>query len=405
MTHRDRTPSMTTRPRGVTLIELMISLVLASLIALAVMGVLGKAAQSRRSTHAVNDINQTGAYSMIVLDKWLRSAGSGFSQAGSYAFGCKLVASNGSGQILPLANGATPPAPFASVTTGTSGVFRLAPVVIAAGQTTPGDSVAGNSSATSDVLIVMSGHAGAAESPMYFDALSTSNSLTLKSTLGVGVNDLLLLADRQYLPTGVTPCMVTQATGTAASITTTTVALAGTYYAATVAGANLTDYSSRGIAMNIGNVAGGNPPRFALIGVGDGSTLYSYDLLQTDSTPLQPIAAGVFELHALYGVDTDGNGSVDSWQLPSATGYTIGSLMDGSAASATKLKQIVAIRVGLILRTNSTDSSQTAPASLSLFSDLGSGVTFTRTLSTTERLYRYRTSEATIPLRNALLAQ
>lgn len=43
------------------------------------------------------------------------------------------------------------------------------------------------------------------------------------------------------------------------------------------------------------------------------------------------------------------------------------------------------------------------PASLSLFADLGSSLTYTRSLTTAERRYRYRTLETTLPLRNNLL--
>ena len=44
-----------------------------------------------------------------------------------------------------------------------------------------------------------------------------------------------------------------------------------------------------------------------------------------------------------------------------------------------------------------------APAALTLFADLGSALTYTRTLGSAERSYRYRTLESTIPLRNSLL--
>ena len=46
-----------------------------------------------------------------------------------------------------------------------------------------------------------------------------------------------------------------------------------------------------------------------VIGVGDHNTLYSYDLLQTTASPLSPLADGVFELHAVYGVDTTADGT------------------------------------------------------------------------------------------------
>jgi type IV pilus assembly protein PilW len=139
------------------------------------------------------------------------------------------------------------------------------------------------------------------------------------------------------------------------------------------------------------------------VGVGDHNTLYSYDLLQTVDTPLQARAEGVFELHALYGVDTDGDGKVNDWVSPSSGAYALASLSDGTSAAASLLKNIKAVRVGLILRTSLPEKDEVSPAKLELFSDLGSTLAFTRALDSTEQHYRYRTIEATIPLRNNLL--
>lgn len=384
--------------RGFTLVELMVSLVLASLISLAVMSTLGVAAGSRRNTHAANDINQSAAYALAVLDRSVRSAGSGFAQTGSYGLGCALQVSKSNTQILPFPSSTNLPAPFDTLGTSLSGVFRLAPVVIAAGKTTPNES-----GSSSDVLLVMSGHSGQAESGLDFTALSASASLPLKSALGIASGSLLLVADRQPGASGVKPCMLTQvsSTWTAGS---QPVGLGGTYYASTINSNTITDYSEDAFALNLGNITANSPPRFEVIGVGDAGTLYSYDLLRTDANPLQPVAGGLFELHALYGVDTNGDGLVDVWKKPTDTGYTFSDLLAGTAAAAVKLGQIKALRLGLILRTAATaESAALAPASLSLFADLGSTVTFTRSLATAERAYRYRTAEATIPLRNTMM--
>jgi type IV pilus assembly protein PilW len=378
------------RHRGLTLIELMVSLVLSSLIAVAVISAMAALAHSRRGLHAVTDIDQAGAYALQQLDRVVRSAGSGFSQSADNAFGCKLLASRSSSQTLPATS--TLPAPFASVTTGTAGLFRLAPVIIAAGQTTPGDS-----GSPSYVLIVMGGQAGQAESPRVFTALSTVTTLTVTSTLGAAAGDVALIVDGQ---TSAGNCMVTQVGSVGSS---TSLTLSGTYYAATIDGTSLTDFSKDAAALDLGNASNGNLPSFQLIGVGDAGTLYSYDLLQMASSSPLPLAAGVFELHALYGVDSNGDGTVDTWVSPTATGYTTAALMDGSAASLTRLKRIKALRIGLLMRTVQIDGSRSAPASLTLFPDLASSLQVTRTLTTAERKYRYRVIEATVPVRNTML--
>jgi type IV pilus assembly protein PilW len=76
--------------------------------------------------------------------------------------------------------------------------------------------------------------------------------------------------------------------------------------------------------------------------------------------------------------------------------------MDGSLAAASLIKNIRALRVGLILRTALPERSpvNTNPT-LTLFSSLNiPTLTYTRTLAASEQYYRYRTIEATIPLRN-----
>ena len=140
-----------------------------------------------------------------------------------------------------------------------------------------------------------------------------------------------------------------------------------------------------------------------VVGVGDNNTLFSYDLLQIGTTPLQARAEGVFEMLALYGVDSDNDGKVDAWQSPSSARYGVAALSAGNAAAAGLLRSIKAIRVGLLMRSLVAERDIVSDASLSLFSDLGDDtLTFTRTLTDAEQHYRYRAVEATIPLRNAL---
>ncbi len=120
----------------------------------------------------------------------------------------------------------------------------------------------------------------------------------------------------------------------------------------------------------------------------------------------QEIADGIFEMHALYGVDTDGDGRVETWADPGTPAYTIATLQSGTAASIATLRSIKAIRVGLILRTSLPEKVTTPPATsrpLTLFSDLASAPTYTRSFSGNETNYRYRTVEMTVPLRNTLL--
>jgi type IV pilus assembly protein PilW len=385
------------RVRGMTLIELMVALVLGLILSLAVFGIMTTFDGRRRTLTAGADLDQSGTVAMFLIDRWVRSAGSGLAQASSYAYGCPLFAAKGSTKVLP--NTALP-APFGSVSAGTSGKFPLAPVLILPGQTTPNAT-----GQASDVLAVMSASSANGNVPTPFTTFPAAAEITLANTVGFGANDLVLLADQQPAESGtISPCLLTQAASTISGGSATTMALGGTWYSAAVDTVSVAGFNDTGVAINLGNPASSQPPSFQLIGVGSNNTLYSYDLLQTTATPLQARAEGVFEVHALYGVDTDKDGKVNLWVRPDSGSYTVASLTAGTAEAASLLKTIKALRVGLIMRTALPEKEPVnAATTLQLFTDLDDTLKFSRTLSSTEQSYRYRTLEATIPLRNNLL--
>ncbi|GAB4059381.1 hypothetical protein GCM10028811_13730 [Uliginosibacterium sediminicola] len=420
--------------RGMSLIELLVAVIVGVVVSLAIYTVLVSAEGRKRTTTSVNDINQGGSYVQYILDRWLRSAGSGFASGvtmnGSstvYPYGCKLYAANSSaGQLLPAANQL--PAPFASI----SQTFRLTPVLIIPNGTTPG--VSGQ---PSDVLVIMAGSAGASEMATAFSGFPTANTAELLNTVDFSANDLVLLSEIQPQASSsstasanyVLPCMVQQVQSNGSG--STTLSLGGSYAAATIASRNMIDMSDQGGAFNLGNISAGRAPNFLVIGVGANNTLFSYDLLQTTASPKQAIADGVFEIHARYGLASGGAGTaVNTWIAPDTTtsSYSYSSLSGGTTAATNTLRQIRAVRVGIIMRTSLPErtassaggSAYVAPASLTLFSDLeaagnstcsdsaqnGSVLTstgalrYTRCLGTSERNYRYRVLDFTVPLRN-----
>ncbi|GAA5157925.1 PilW family protein [Viridibacterium curvum] len=432
------------RHAGMTLIELLVAMIIGVVVSLAIFAVLSASEGRKRTTTSVNDINQSGNYSMYVVEKLLRSAGSGYSSGvtisgfpTAYPFGCAVYSKNAAGQVLPVPS--TLPAPFAALDsgTGTKGLFRLAPVLIIPGGTTP--SISGGQS---DVLVIMAGASGGAQVATNFSNFPTASSLLLGNVIDFAANDVVMIADAQGKSTGVRQdCMIQQvASGTPSG---TTLNLGGDYYGGTIGTATITNYSDQSGVFNLGNVKNGNPPTFALLGVGDNNTLYSYDLIRTTTDPLVPVADGVFEMHARYGIDTSGDGTIDQWVAPDVTtgDYTIANLMAGNEKASDSIRRIKAVRVGLILRTSlpertdaaagvfvaenqvqmfkdlatysaSSASSASSAASSGASSSSSSAGTcaasktgdliFTRCLTDAERAYRYRVIEATIPLRNML---
>lgn len=391
--------------RGFSLVELMVALAVGMVLTLAVFGVLATAEGRKRVTTNLNDLEQAGNLAMYQLDQWVRTAGSGFSASAvieDSAYGCLLRASAKDKQTLPRTEAL--PAPFASVDPDGKGNFPLVPVMIIPGATTPGAS-----GKASDALLILAGASSFSGAALSMTADPQDSVLSLDNTIAFSPKDLLLMVDKS-VNDGNT-CLVTQVSssfsnekGTATSLT-----LGGNFFSATVDGTAVANFKhDSGMLLPLGSPAA-EPPRFLLVGVGDNNTLYSYDLLELDGADnaRQARADSVFELHARYGVDTDANGTVDKWVTADDSGdYAVSKLMAGTAAAEALIKRIKAVRVGLILRTTlpekSADDTST-PDSLELFSDLGEGLAYKRELKGDELKYRYRTTDATLVLRNNLV--
>ncbi|MEC5216642.1 type IV pilus assembly protein PilW [Actimicrobium sp. GrIS 1.19] len=395
------------RDKGFSLVELMVAVTIALVMSLAIFSTLATSEGKKRTITATNDVEQVGTFASYQLDKTLRSAGSGFSQAWAFTYGCLLKATQtGPGLILPFQGGMK--APFTALNTTLGGQYRLAPLIIVKDATSPNITGAGHKS---DALIVMSGSAGYGEVPTLFTVPPVGLQLTLKNTVAFQANDLVLISDVAGA-SGPSDCMIEQVKstfvggGAPAALPLDTSRYSGN----PISGSNLTGYSSTSLASNLGSGTLANAPTFAILGVGDNNTLLSYDLLQMTAydTPVA-VADGIFEMHALYGIDTNNDGAVDSWVDPGVAPYNAANLESGTSASQGLLRNIKAVRVGLILRTSlpeRTPTGSAAPAStgpLLLFNDLPASLRYSRALTGAEKNFRYRTVEMTIPLRNALL--
>jgi type IV pilus assembly protein PilW len=208
-------------------------------------------------------------------------------------------------------------------------------------------------------------------------------------------NDIALVSQ-----VGTTDCLLEQVDSSFTdSANNELVTLNGTYYTAGV-GTTLASLAATGSAYftPLGNGAANNV-QFQLFGIGANNTLVSYDLLRSDGTDApQTLADGVMEMHALYGLDTNTDGIIDTWKAPDATGFDISTMMKDGKLS----RQVVAVRVGLILRSATLERDLVSLTIPEMFSDTGLKRDAV-TLTNDDRRYRYRVVEFTIPLRNVLL--
>lgn len=385
----------TGRHCGMTLVELMVAITIGLGVTVAVTSMLIASENHKRVTTSTNDAEQTGAYAFHALDEALRGAGSGFAES-AYGIdrgvlGCRLTVA----AILPRATAM--PDPFGSTAfLAASADLRVSPVLIAKNQ----------SQAGSDVLVIMNGSGAAGGVSRQITGPGSSTALILDNSVGFAVNDLALVSQ-----SGIPDCLLEQVT----AINGSTLTVGGAYY---TTGSNTTLQTLAGSTASyvtpLGNATANNL-QVTLYGVGNNRTLYSYDVLRNEELAQgvagadisQAIADGVDQLHALYGVDTNGDGVQDGWADPGAAGtYDITTVMN----SPTTMRSIVSVRVALVLRSNYYDKNSgnpVSPATLTLFGGLqdanGNSLQQVVNLSATDRQYRYRTFEFTVPLRNMLL--
>src|SRR5690242_17465289 len=113
MHHRDTTVSRCGGFRiasGFSLIETLVGLMLGLIGTLAMLSAFAVFEQQKRRTTAGNDAVQNGSYAAYLLERELRNAGSGLSQAfHSDVWGCPIRAIGAGSTVLPASSF---PAPF-----------------------------------------------------------------------------------------------------------------------------------------------------------------------------------------------------------------------------------------------------------------------------------------------------
>lgn len=372
---------------GFTLVELLVAVTIGMALVLAITLMLTRYEGGRRSLTGQNAASMGGAYVSYTLDRLVRSAGSGYSQSWRDAYGCRLLAARGGTAVLPRPSAF--PAPFAAVPQA----VRLAPVVVHAGAGTDG----------SDVIAFATGSSGLGEAALpMLTGSATAAGLRVPATIGLRASDLVLVFESRA-----TDCMVQQVAAGFAGGADQQLDFGGTYASASIDGVTLATLggTTLGWVTPLGNITG-SQPQFQLVGVGANATLVALDVLQLDGAgAVQALSDGVADLRARYGIDTNGDDVIDSWEDPAVGDWRASKLLDGSQPARERLRQIIALRVGVIVRTNTPERDTVAPATVTLFSDLTpSTLEVTRTLTAAERLLRWRALEFTVPLRNVRLA-
>lgn len=160
------------------------------------------------------------------------------------------------------------------------------------------------------------------------------------------------------------------------------------------------DIPANSIVISLGPATRESTLRFDV----DAGTLRSTDVANGDAP--SPVVSNVWMMKGLYGLDNDGDGIVDDWVDASpASSWTAPDVLGASPAA---LAKIVALRIGVIARTDRTDDRVTRSTPFVLFDCEQDDKTrcpgrIAGTVAPTSAGgYRYRALETIVPLRNAV---
>lgn len=263
--------------RGVTLIELMVGLVLGLLTTVVIAQVLATSEAQRRGTSIGSDAQTNGALALYTLQREVMSAGYGMAERAN-AFGCTIRAQV-NGTDLDIA-------------------FEPLRIMPAA---SPGGS---------DVLMVMASQKENFSSPLKVLSGDTdaSNLFRVNHTLGVEVGDLMVAVPPKS-PVQLTDCHMFNATAVEATQLRHDAQANAPWNQAPGTGPMAgVVYPAGSTLINMGTVA---RREFGVSAASAALTETLYSSQSGSASAPQDMYANVVNFQALYGVDTNNDGTVD----------------------------------------------------------------------------------------------
>lgn len=338
---------------GAGLVEMMIGLTIALFATLVIYVVVAGSDVLRRDAQAAGDAQQTGLFIMSRMSFDIANAGAGFAPATKALSTC--------------------PAPASIADT----LRPVAVIITDSGR----DDVA-------DSIVIRYGVAGGIAGPTRFaaDAPAGANFL-VRSPYPFDVGDHVIAVGRNG------ECAAMEVTGS----TPTAPGIVEVAHAPLALAFPATSW-----LVNLGSIKDAQVIRYDV----QNGVLRTTDLLNGDAP--NPLASNVVNLKLQYGIDTDGDGILDTW-MPArsdASGdWRAATLL---AAPADVLSRIKAIRIGLIVRSDFLDRSITTPFRWTLFDcpesdkSLCPGRLSGSIAAASSGGYRYRLHETVVPLRNTI---
>jgi len=327
--------------RGVGLIEVMISIVIAMLLMLVIFQVYEISESQKRTITGGSDAQQNAGYGLYVLGRDLAMAGNGIASVTPGLDSCALV--------------------------------RPIPVLIDAGAT----------AGTPDTITVLYGGSSSLSTLVQFRQTATgAQPYVVPGPVGFSQNDVIVAVQGANCTMSTVNAGGVAVNGVTGFSTLTHTPIAGnmgaTYFAVNASLVNLGQAAAMGrIAYTV------DPTTHAL----------RTQKQLPNNDPIVPVISDVVNLKAQYGLDTNNDRIVDTWQ--DATG--VWSAANLPIQPPSEWKKIRAVRIAIVTRSAQYEKDTVAPPTLSMLEG-----TVSMPLSAEEQHYRYKVLETIVPLRNAL---
>jgi type IV pilus assembly protein PilW len=241
----------------------------------------------------------------------------------------------------------------------------------------------GGAADRSDSIVVRGSLAPAAALPAGFaDAAPAGAPFRVQSPDAFAVGDRVAAISR---------------TGTCAMTEVTTVGASAGGVSTIEHGEVAVDFPVTSVLLDLGRARRGFATRFDVAS----GALRSTDLSNGDA-PV-PLASNIVNFKVQYGVDADGDGTLDTWASAASADFAPATLL---AAPRATLERIEAIRIGLVVRTERSDAELSRRFDWVLFDCEQEDKTscpgrLTGAIGASAAgSYRFRTYETIVPLRN-----
>lgn len=348
------------RSSGLTLIEMLISMTVALVVTLAVYQAFAASETYRRAATSGGDAVFNGSIGMHTLQRDLRMAGYGLNS--STLLGCRVLAYD---------EGVDPPRDFN---------FTLVPALITQGAGDAPDTLEISYSATDSVPVPI----------RLTQALpSSAANYHVDNTFGLEAGQLIIVGEAGQ------DCILQQVTNTpsqeAPGRRDLIIHNSGMYRTPTGAMAAARYNKPSGIGPNYSLDALiypiGRAPAVMRYSVQNENLVL--DPVLQGTAPL-PVAAGIVQLQAQYGRDTNNDGTVDVWD-------------QNSPATANDWGGVIAVRLGLVARSSESERPDAnGVCNTTVAMPTWAAGTFDLSARADWRCFRYRVFEATVTLRNMI---